>query len=134
MGKLTTIAEYIVPPAEIFNIGAYIIVEVAGVMGSALLDTGAAFSVIDIATAQDLQLEEDLEPFEAVGATGGGTYPRFLTDLHIPALGFTIPSPMPGLPLRENEHPWIAIIGRDVLCQYEFTVNGQTGLIRFVSA
>ena len=31
----------------------------------------------------------------------------------------------------QQGHPWVAIIGRDVLCQYEFTVNGQTGLIRF---
>lgn len=114
------------------SIGPYILVEVAGELGSALLDTGAAFSVIDITTAQDMQLEEDREPYQVIGATGDGTYPRFLADLHIPTLGFTIPSPMPGLPLRDNEHPWIAIIGRDVLCRYEFTVNGQTGLIRFI--
>ena len=131
---MTRIDEYIVSPAEILRIGPYILVEIAGELGPALLDTGASFSVIDITTAQDLQLEEDKEPHHVVGATGGGMYPRFLTDLYIPVLGFTIDSPMPSLPLMENDHPWVAIIGRDVICQYEFTVNGQTGLIRFASA
>ena len=68
------------------------------------------------------------------GATGQGTYPQFQAELNIPILEYTVPTPIQGLPLRENDLPWIAIIGRDVLCHYEFTVNGQTGLIRFASA
>ena len=113
--------------------GPSILVEIEGEPSKALLDTGASFSVIDIETARELNLQRDREEFEVVGATGVGSYPQFRTTLHIPALGFTVPSPIPGLPLMEHGHPWAAIIGRDVICQYEFTVNGQTGLIRFAS-
>lgn len=130
---MTRTVEYTVSPAEIFSIGPYIVVAIGGQSGPALLDTGASFSAIDITTARDMQFEEDIEPHHTVGATGGGTYPRFRVDLNIPALEFTVPSPVRGLPLMQQGHPWVAIIGRDVLCQYEFTVNGQTGLIRFTT-
>ena len=130
---MTGTVEYIIPPAEIMSEGPSILVEIGDETGLALLDTGASFSVVDIATAQSLRLPEDEESHHAVGVTGAGTYPQFNVNLHIPLLGVSIPSPIPGLPLKENEHPWVAIIGRDVLCQYEFTVNGQTGLIRFAS-
>ena len=126
--------EYTVSPADILEIGPYIAVAIGGQSGPALLDTGASFSAIDITTARDMQSEEDIEPHYTVGATGGGTYPRFWVDLIIPALELTVPSPIRGLPLLQQGHPWVAIIGRDVLCRYEFTVNGQTGLIRFASA
>ena len=125
--------EYTVGPAEILEIGPSILVEISGEPSRALLDTGASFSVIDIETAREMHLEQDQDEFEVVGATGVGSYPQFRTTLHIPALGFTVPSPIPGLPLMEHGHPWSAIIGRDVICQYEFTVNGQTGLIRFAN-
>ena len=125
--------EYSIPPAEIMRRGPYILVEIGGGPASALLDTGASFSAIDIATARDLQLPEDANYHHAVGATGGGTYPRFQVNLHIPLLRFTVSGPIRGLPLTEHGVRWVAIIGRDVLCQYEFTVNGRTGLIRFVS-
>ncbi len=42
-----------------------------------------------------------------------------------------MPSPIGGLPLRAHGHPWDAIIGRDVLCQYQLTIDGKSGLIRF---
>lgn len=128
---MTGAVEYTVEPAAILEMGPSILVEIAGEPGEALLDTGAAFFIIHIETVQDLHLEQDSEGYEVIGATGGGSYPRFQTTLHIPALEFTIHPPIPGLPLLEHGHPWVAIIGRDVLCRYEFSVNGQTGLIRF---
>ena len=114
--------------------GPYILVEIGSEPGSALLDTGASFSAIDISTARDLHLPENEAPHYAVGATGRGQYPRFQVNLGIPLLGFTVTGPIRGLPLTEHGLRWPAIIGRDVLCQYEFAVNGQTGLIRFTKA
>ena len=131
---MARVVEYSISPARIRRRGPPILVEINGEASSALLDTGASFSAIDIATAREMQLEEDAESHRAIGATGRGTYPRFRVDLNIPALEFTVPAPIRGLPLTEQGHRWVAIIGRDVLCQYEFTVNGQTGLIRFASA
>ena len=126
--------QYFLPPADILRRGPHIPVTIDGEEGLALLDTGASRAYIDIAMARFMQVVEDETTHRVAGATGQGTYPRFRGNLHIPALGLTIRSPIPGLPLREQRIPWVAIIGRDVLCQYEFTVNGQTGLIRFASA
>ena len=96
----------------------------------ALLDTGASVSSLDITFAQALELSVS-GTHRSTGATGEGDYPNYDAVLQIPVLDITVPSPIGGLPLRAHGHPWDAIIGRDILCQYEFTVNGGTGLIRF---
>ena len=130
---MTEAVEYRVSPARIQRMGPYILVAIGGEERLALLDTGASFSGIDIAIARELRFAEEAEPHHVVGATGAGIYPQFRARLYIPVLDIDIPSPVRGLPLRENQQPWSAIIGRDVICQYEFTVNGQTGLIRFAN-
>ena len=130
---MTRTAEYTIHPSYILETGPPIVVQINARPFLALLDTGASRSVIDTAAARNMQLVEDDEPVDMVGATGQGRYPQFRTSLYIPILELAIPSPIPSLPLRENGLAWSAIIGRDVLCQYEFTVNGQTGLIRFAS-
>ena len=99
-------------------------------VGVALLDTGASASSLDITFAEALELPVS-GTHRSTGATGEGDYPNFDASLVIPVLGIAVPSPIGGLPLRAHGHPWDAIVGRDVLCQYEFTVNGETGLIRF---
>ncbi len=123
--------EYFLPSTDILRRGPHILVNIDGEDGLALLDTGASRSYIDIAMARFMQFAEDETTHRVTGATGQGTYPRFRANLYIPALELTIRSPIPGLPLRAQRLPWVAIIGRDVLCQYEFTINGETGLIRF---
>ena len=128
---MTRTAEYTIHPSYILEKGPPIAVQTNGRLFLALLDTGASRSVIDIAAARNMQLVEDDKPFDMIGATGRGRYPQFRVSLYIPMLELTIPSPIPSLPLRESGLAWAVIIGRDVLCQYEFTVNGQTGLIRF---
>ena len=128
---MTRIAEYTIHPSYILETGPPIVLQINGQPFLALLDTGASRSVIDTAVARNMQLVEDDEPLDMIGATGQGRYPQFRVSLYIPILELTIPSPVPSLPLRESGLAWAAIIGRDVLCQYEFTVNGQTGLIRF---
>ena len=99
--------------------------------GLALLDTGAAYSSIDLSLAETLALGED-GTHNIVGATGPGTYPKFTVALTLPVLGLVLPGPTPSLPLKENGMNWDAIIGRDVLCQYQFIVDGRLGVIRFV--
>ena len=54
VSELTETFEYSVPPAEILRRGPYILVEIGGGSASALLDTGASFSAIDIATGTRL--------------------------------------------------------------------------------
>ena len=99
-------------------------------LGVALLDTGASVSSLDITFAEALNLPVS-GTHRSAGATGEGAYPNFDTLLHIPVLGIDVQSPIGGLPLKSHGHPWDAIIGRDILCRYELTTNGETGLIRF---
>ena len=110
--------------------GRAIEVSVNEIVGVALLDTGASVSSLDITFAQALELPAS-GTHRSTGATGEGDYPNFEASFQIPLLCVTIPSPIGGLPLRAHGHPWDAITGRDILCRYEFTVNGETGLIRF---
>ena len=128
---MTGAVEYTFDPTYIREAGPPIGVQIGDRTFLGLLDTGASRTVVDIAIARNMQLVEDDEPQGMIGATGRGTFPQFQVHLHIPILELTIPSPIPGLPLRENGHLWPVIIGRDVLCRYEFSVNGQTGSIRF---
>ena len=129
---LETVEYHVSPASFVQEIGPCIQVVVREIHGMALLDTGAATTSMDIGLAESLGLRQD-ETHDVIGATGRGTYPRFRVDLYIPMLRYTVPSPIHGLPLRETGHPWDAVIGRDVLCQYELTINGKTGLIRFTS-
>ena len=125
--------QYHVSPELFLRDGPFIPVVVAGIPGVALLDTGADLSSIDIAFAQQLQLPAR-GIHESAGATGVGEYPQFNAVLEIPLLETTVPPPLRGLPLQELGHRWDAIIGRDVLCQFEMLINGRTGLIRLERA
>ena len=97
---------------------------------NALLDTGAAFSGIDIGTARELRLVE-AGSHQVIGVTGRGSYPTFEADMVVPAVGLTLPGPLIGVPLKNNGIMLDAIVGRDVICRYEFTMNAATGMIRF---
>ena len=125
--------QYHISPDSLLTDGPFISVAIAGIAGVALLDTGADLSSIDIAFAQQLQL-----PIrgihESAGATGAGEYPLFDAVLEIPLLEIVVPTPLRGLPLQTLGHPWDAVIGRDVLCQFELLINGRTGLIRLERA
>ena len=86
--------------------------------------------MIDIEHAQELGLEED-GAHQITGATGVGEYPRFKADIEVPWLNITVRSPVGGAPLRTNNIPWNALIGRDVILQFEMRVDGVTGMITF---
>ena len=125
--------KYYVSPKSLLELGPYIRVAVAGTEGWALLDTGAYASAIDITLASGLQLPV-LGTHETAGATSIGEFPQFNTSLEIPMLEIAVPPPLRGLPLQTMGHPWVAIIGRDVLCRFEMLINGRTGLIRLEPA
>ena len=96
---------------------------------TALVDTGAGSSVID----QDIAQQLGWNPgglYTARGVTSTGSHPVFHREMIIPFLGETIGPPVRGLPLVANGFQQ-AIIGRDVLSKYEFSVNGRTGEVRF---
>lgn len=128
-----SMVQYYVPPESLLIWGPYIPVAVAGEEGVALLDTGAFASSVDISFAISQRLPVT-GAHETVGATGAGEYPMFDADLEIPLLEIAVPPPLRGLPLQEHGHQWDAIIGRDVLCQFELLINGRTGLIRLERA
>ena len=130
---MASIIEYHISPADyIRTIGPVIAIEIQGREGIALLDTGASWSSIDINFARSLSLPQG-QPHETAGATGIGTFPTFRSPLYLPVLDYTIPAPIPGLPLRRLGHELDAVIGRDVICRYEFTINAATGVIRFAN-
>jgi hypothetical protein len=97
---------------------------------SALLDTGATKSSIDIAQARHLHWDEQ-GTHQTRGIDSQGTYPRFVGDLVIPLLGETVPAPIDGLPLSRHNFPWAAIIGRDVLCKFAIHIDGINGQVTF---
>ena len=94
-----------------------------------MLDTGAAWSSIDMDFAGSLSLPHG-QPRETAGATGRSTFPTFRTDLYVPVLEYTVSAPIPGLPLQRIGHELDAVIGRDVICRYEFAMNPASGVIR----
>ena len=120
-------------PSRCWNWVLNIRIAIAGTEGWALLDTGAYASAINITLALNLQLPTQ-GTHETTGATGSGEFPQFEAVLEIPLLEIAVAPPLRGLPLRELGHPWAAIIGRDVLCQFEMLINGRPGLIRLERA
>ena len=96
----------------------------------ALLDTGAAMSVIDV----DLALAFYSPTSEAltIGGVGqGDEHPTFDIDVYIPDLSRYVPKPIAGAPLIRSGIAFTFIIGRDVLLDYILTIDGPNGAISF---
>ena len=125
------VSRYRLEPEDIERSGVVIPILVRESTGVAMVDTGARITVIDIEYARELGLEED-GTHRITGATGEGDYPRFRADIEVPWLNVTVPSPVGGAPLRTNNIPWNALIGRDVILQFELRVDGMTGMITFL--
>ena len=125
------VSRYRLDPEDIERSGVMIPILVGESTGVAMVDTGARITVIDIEYARELGLEED-GTHRITGATGEGEYPRFKADIEVPWLDVTVRSPVGGAPLRTNNIPWNALIGRDVTLQFEMCVDGLTGLITFL--
>ena len=125
------VSHYRLEPEDIERLGVMIPILVGESIGVAIVDTGARITVIDIEYARELGLEED-GTHRITGATGEGEYPRFKTNIELPWLNVTVPSPVGGAPLRTNNIPWNALIGRDVILQFELRVDGTTGMITFL--
>ena len=127
-----TIAEYYSPSIDfLIDNGPHIPVTIAGHSTVALLDSGARHSYIDIELAEDLGALQAGQ-HTARGATSTNSHPSFQVSFHIPLLSLSLRPPIRGLPLRKQEHFWQAIVGRDILRNYEMTIDWRTGLIRLV--
>ena len=125
------IAEIQNDPNTLLRSGPYVHIELKGQRLLALLDTGAGRSSIDLTVAHLFGLRPSGPPQPVSGVTSKGMFPPFNIQARILSLGIDFPSPAQGLPLLQNSFIFSAIIGRDVLCQYELTIVPRTGLIRF---
>ena len=78
------VSRYQLEPEDIERSGVMIPILVQESTGVAMVDTGARITVIDIEYARELGLEED-GTHRITGATGGGEYPRFKTNIELPS-------------------------------------------------
>ena len=97
----------------------------------ALLDTGAAMSIIDIDLAQALHYPPTSDKMPIGGVGQGEEHPTFEIDVHIPDLGRDVPKPIASGPLIRSRLAFVFIIGRDVLLDYILTIDGPNRTIRF---
>ncbi len=126
------VAEYQAPSTHfLLNHGPHVPVSVGGRGTVALLDSGSRYSYVDMDFAADLGAGREGR-HTARGATGTDTYPAFNVSFHIPLLSMSLEPPIRGLPLREQEHFWRVIVGRDILKDYELTIDWRSGRIRLV--
>lgn len=92
----------------------------------ALVDTGASASCIDSALAVELGLP--LSDRSNVAGVGGITLvDRYLAQIYIPSLNWTIYGPFSGVYLSAGQQPHQALIGRDFLSNFRMTYEGRTG-------
>ena len=96
----------------------------------ALIDTGAAMSIIDVDLAERF-FPPTPETVSIGGLGQGNEYPTFDIDVHIPDLGRHAPKPVAGGPLLRSGIPFTFVIGRDVLLDYILTIDGQHRTISF---
>ena len=96
----------------------------------ALIDTGAAMSVIDVDLAEALFVATSNT--QAIAGLGQGKkFPTFNIDVRIPDLNRYVPKPIASGPLLRSGIPFTFVIGRDVLLDYILTVDGPSRTISF---
>ena len=92
----------------------------------ALVDTGASASCIDADLAQSLGLP--LSGRDNVAGVGGiSPVDRYLAQIYIPSLNWTIYGTFSGVYLSAGGQPHQALIGRDFLKNFRMTYEGRTG-------
>ena len=96
----------------------------------ALVDTGAAMSIIDVDLAN--RFFASTPHSVPIGGLGqGDEYPTFEIDVHIPDLGRQAPKPVASGPLIRSGLPFTFVIGRDILLDYILTIDGYDRTISF---
>ena len=125
------VSRYPIPRNQLEQSGPHIPILIGESVGAALLDTGARISVVDIQIARRLNLPE-AGARSISGVTGTAVFPLFDTEIEIPWLDTTVPSPIQGAPLRTNNIPWHAVIGRDILLLFDFRIDGPSGTVAFL--
>ncbi len=95
---------------------------------AALIDTGAAGSCIDERLAQRLGLPE-VDRLTISGVSGPTDAARYAAQMRVPELGITLHGVFSGVRLAEGGHPYVALLGRDLLQHFTMTYMGSTGRV-----
>ena len=95
---------------------------------SALVDTGATESCIDLELAVALNLPV-FDRHEVFGVSGAFEVSAYVAQIYIPALQFTIVGPFDGVRIAPGEHRHYALIGRTFLRHFNMTYEGRTGSV-----
>ena len=110
----TEVSRYQLEPGDIERSGVMIPILVRESTGVAMVDTGARITVIDIEYTRELGLEED-GTHRITGDNRRGGVPQ-VQDRHPGPLAQCHRALTSGRsPLRTNNIPWNALIGRDVI-------------------
>ena len=126
------IVSYSLNPTLLNLVGPTIDVLLDGRPFKALIDTGADRSSVDMTNAAKFGWPSN-GVYEAIGVTSKDQYPLYEVKMTIPTLNnVEVQSPVPGLPLKRQGMVWDAIVGRDILSQFELRINGTTGLVTFL--
>ena len=125
------VSRYTLSHSHLEHLGPHIPILVRETIGAALLDTGARISLIDTLFAQEQGFRQ-IDSRTITGVTGTADFPVFDTEIELPWLEITIPSPIQGAPLRANGIPWQAVIGRDILLAFDFRIDGPSGTVSFL--
>ena len=118
--------------AERFELGPHLSAFLPGFPTAvpALIDTGAAMSLVDVDLAQEWYPTTS-EPRTIGGLGQGEEHPTFDIEVYIPHLDRYVPTPISGGPLIRSRMPFFFIIGRDVLTNYILTIDGPNRTITF---
>ena len=125
------VCRYSMPRVVLEKSGPCIPVLIGGLPFLALLATGATISLLDIPIARELGMPE-AGTGSISGIAGKAEFPRFDGIVEIPWLETSVQAPVQGAPLRANDLPWHAIIGRDILLQFDLRINVPAGIISFL--
>ena len=94
----------------------------------ALIDTGATYSCIDSALAEDLDLPI-IGRAKVAGAHGIGEVNEHLAQIYVPGLGLTIHGAFDGVHLRAGGMPHDVLLGRSFLQRVTMHYEGATGKV-----
>ena len=94
---------------------------------SALIDTGATATCVDVELANRLNLPVIGESGALAGALGAGQSLEYRAIIQIPELNAVFTGPVIGVHLSAGRQTYDAIIGRDFLRQLRLVYDGPDG-------
>lgn len=95
---------------------------------TALIDTGARMSSIDVGIAERLNLPIIGPPIDGIAASGPFRSDPVLALIHLPDFETTVYGRFLTLPLVEHDLPVQVLIGRDILRRRKLSYDGIVGI------